>query len=414
MSTDPPLILTLLWIAWATQAVLSTHVVWFFSLRVRGRSRPVPDHDHPHAAVIMPVKGRDEYLQQTVEMLCRQDYDDYRVVIVVESQDDPAYAVVRDTLARFVDRRSDLLVSGTPVADEGPKTHNQICAMDHLLPDADDRDVWVFADSDAVPDNTWLTRMISPLCRKGRYGVTTGYRWLIPQDGDTANFWTQMASVINSSVACMFGQTWRNHAWGGSMALRVELARRGDLRNRFVGVLCEDYVLDRMARELGEKVRFVPQGLIASQARFTRRSLFEFAHRQYLFTRVYRPGLYWTALGLMLLYMAGFVSAWSYLAWVVLTQQPAIMIGFPAVMVLSVLVANHLRAWRRRCAIRHVFDEPVLDQLRAAMRWDRWGTVVWMTLHLLLVLRALCGRRLTWRGTRYRIPAPNRTQRLEG
>ena len=87
MSADPPLILSLLWLAWVVQVVYSAFTVRWFSKRVVAPRRGLPQHDQPHAAIVMPVKGLDENLESTVETLCNQDYDDYRVVIVVESQD---------------------------------------------------------------------------------------------------------------------------------------------------------------------------------------------------------------------------------------------------------------------------------------------------------------------------------------
>ena len=57
-----------------------------------------------------------------------------------------------------------------------------------------------------------------------------------PNAAGHSRLWSHLASVINSSVACLAGKDEWTHAWGGSMALRVEIARRGDLRGLWRGL----------------------------------------------------------------------------------------------------------------------------------------------------------------------------------
>jgi hypothetical protein len=289
--------------------------------------------------------------------------------------------------------------------------HNQLYALGRLDPDAGDKEVWVFADSDAVPDREWLRAMVGPLQADHLYGATTGYRWLVPDPAAPSRFWTGIASVVNSSVACCLWRRSFAKAWGGSMAVRVDVARRGNLRGRLRGAITDDYPLTRMCIDLERKVYFVPRCLIPTPAAFSFATLWNFAHRQYLITRVYMPGLYCSVLAAMALFMAGFVSSWACLLAACFGYQGIGGWIWPLVAIVAVAGAHQWRALLRRRLIRRQFDDAIAGRLRIAMLLDAWSTPLWMVLHLLFVLRAGIGRTMTWRGIRYRLMGPQKIAR---
>jgi len=170
-----------------------------------------------------------------------------------------------------------------------------------------------------------------------------------------------------------------------------------------------------MCRELGLKIRFVPQCLVPTPTSLGFAGLWNFGHRQYLITRVYTPGLYAAALAFTTLYVAGFLSAWGWLlAWLV-TDAGARYDWTVAGAVSAIAVvawANGRRAQARRRVVSRAFQPVVQAQLRPALRWDRWGTPVWMAMHWLLMVRAVLGRTMVWRGIRYRLRGPRRIARL--
>lgn len=409
------LVLGLLWTAWAVQALLCAGQVAWFARRL-GRPPKTYDRYRPRAWVIVPFKGIDEDLPSSVAALCTQEYPNYRLIFVLESAQDPAYPVIRRESARFPRQPCEIVFAAASPPRQGQKTHNQLAALRHIEARCGDDDVWVFADSDAVPDRHWLAAMVGPLGSSDRYGITTGYRWLVPASaqGKKPPLAATLASVMNSSVACLLGRPWTNFAWGGSMALRVQVARRGRLIERLQGALTDDYPLSRLCRQLKLKIRFVPQCLVASPCRFSFRELWNFGHRQYLITRVYTPGLYAAALAFTSLYVGGFATAWAWLLLHLKVQpwwSPAGWLApLPAIAVTA--WANGRRHDARRRAVSRAFTSELQQQLTAALRWDRWATPVWMTLHWLLVLRALLGRTMTWRGIRYRLLGPQRVERL--
>lgn len=412
MSFTASVILVLLWFAWVVQAMVSILAVRKMSRRGDESGRSTYLKRYPLATVIVPFKGADPSLPKTIRALLAQDYPDHRLLLVVDSTNDPAYPVLVQATQACESSRVEVLVAGLTGPHEGQKVHNQLHAIDHLESGASEDDVWVFADSDAVPEPHWLGELIGPLHKKGT-GLSTGYRWLVPADGLRASIWCHLASVMNSSVACLFGRDAFNHAWGGSMALRVETARRGELRRRLVGALCDDYQFTRMVSDLNLRISFVPLCLVVTPVEFNLAGLINFAHRQYLLTRVYAPKLFLTALGLTGLYVAGFLSAWVSLI-MALYSNSGLVWTRPAVAILLVALANQFRASVRRRAIRAVFGDTMLERLKVTLRYDRWATALWMTLHFLLVLRSAIGRRMRWRGMDYRLLGPQRVEHMTG
>ncbi|MFA9476844.1 glycosyltransferase [Phycisphaerales bacterium AB-hyl4] len=410
--------LILLWIGWATQAVVSV-----IQVRKYGRLLQRPRREkymayRPRAAVIVPFKGVEAALANNIRSLCQQHYPEYRLVFVVESADDPAYPVLKKAVAADTGRTIDLLIADRADPTVGQKVHNQLVALAHLERVGSEHEVLVFADSDAVPGPEWLDDLVGPLV-KPEVGVTTGYRWLVPE-ADASDpvgkptIWAKLASVMNSSVACFAVIPMFHLAWGGSMALRVDTAREGDLVGSLRGCITDDYPLSQLSKRVGKRVYFVPRCLIASPVNFSRDELINFAHRQYLITRVYAPWLYVGAVTLPLLYILSFVTAWAAVAAGLLNVewlQPETWWAAVGAIV-TVTVANHIRATYRKRVVRYAFGQAMADRLRSTLRLDRWATVVWMTLHWLLIIRAGVGRTMRWRGIAYEIRGPQNVRRL--
>ena len=234
---------TALWAMWALQSLWCLMEV----RRFRGRERRWAEKMRctgwaqrafePRAVLIVPVKGADSHLHDHAEFFLSQRYrGGYRAVFVVESESDPAYGVLKDLESRPRCGVPVLvLVSG--VAERGgQKVHNQLCALRRLLPEDE---VVVFADIDIATGRHWLRHLVRPLAKE-HVGGTTGYRWLIP----SANLASRLASIINASVATLLGVPWRNHAWGGSMAIRRSVMEESKLLQLMDGALSDDYHLN--------------------------------------------------------------------------------------------------------------------------------------------------------------------------
>jgi hypothetical protein len=185
------------------------------------------------------------------------------------------------------------------------------------------------------------------------------------------------------------------------------------LRGKLQGALCDDYQFTRLCSELGLRVYFVPRCLVATPVHYTLGQLVNFGHRQYLLTRVYAPGVVVAALLILTLYVAGFFSALLALAWWAIREPGAHRWAWPAAALALALLGDQCRAGFRRRVVARAFGEEGLSRLRATLRYDRFATPLWMTLHWLIVVRSAFGRRMRWRGILYRLDGPQQCERLD-
>lgn len=409
-------VLIALWMAWVLQALLSAWQWRLFAGRFVHEQESNTDKPQPTAAIIVPFKGVDLDMETTIARLCTLDYPAYELLLVVDSAQDPAYPLLQREIARHPHIPSQILIAGQAGMNEGQKVHNQLFAIDHLLArqgQPDQPEVWVFADSDAIPDPQWLANMVWPLFRRN-VGMTTGYRWLEPVDRPGSSWlWSSIASVINSSVIGFFRNNDYSHAWGGSMALLARVAIEGDLRGHLTGALCDDYQFTRMIRRMGMRLYFVRYCLVATPVAFDRHSMMNFAHRQYLLTRVYAPKLFYGVLSIVSLYTLANLSAWAAMIALLMHYPGAWYFwGIPAITIVHVMFWNHIRATQRKLAARRALGDDAVRRMGRVWIIDRWFTWVWMLVHLVIILRSSYGRTMCWRGIYYRLYGPQKVERM--
>ncbi len=399
-------------IAWGAQAVLAMVAQRKLAKQAKNPQTERFAAYRPTAALIVPFKGVEPALQGNLQSLFTQDYPDYRVMLVVEDESDTAYPLLVDAMAQHPGRQADIVFAGVAGPNEGQKVHNLLAALEKLKQDDAGEEVWVFADSDAVPGANWMSELVGPLLQD-RTAVTTGFRWLIPQaaeGADAPSFASKIASILNSSTTGMIRNESFTHAWGGSMAMRVSTAVEADLVGRWRGAISDDYQVTRMCRELGRRVYFVPECLVASPVDYDFSGLRDFAYRQYVITRIHAPFVFLAALFINSLYFLGIASALTLLIQASTRHHVHFAIG---VFVL-VFVANQVRAGFRRSVVRAALGEEVANQLQATLILDRWATPVWLGINWVLLVRAIFGRTIWWRDIRYRMNGPQDIERLDG
>src|SRR5215510_5272578 len=152
---------TLIAILLLIQCIVALASVLRFALYCRRMRLARSSRYQPKSVVIVPCKGLEPGLEENIRAYLVQNYRDYEVIFVTESESDPAYGV----LSRLVkqNRRASWLVVAGEAQDCGQKVHNLISAIEML--DSIDRraEVLVFADSDAHPSREWLSELVAPL-----------------------------------------------------------------------------------------------------------------------------------------------------------------------------------------------------------------------------------------------------------
>ncbi|MBO0733039.1 MAG: glycosyltransferase, partial [Methylocapsa sp.] len=156
---------------WIALALFNTLTAWRY-----GRDLPFAEIPQatPFAAVIVAIKGASDASRAFFRRLRDQDYPSYRIIAAIESEEDPAAAMLAEE-RELPGAPLDIVIAGQSKRT-GQKVWNLLAALSALEP----RDeLAVFADADTLPALLWLSRLVASLINPGREAVT-GYRWIIP------------------------------------------------------------------------------------------------------------------------------------------------------------------------------------------------------------------------------------------
>ncbi|MDD5327974.1 MAG: glycosyltransferase family 2 protein [Phycisphaerae bacterium] len=378
----------------------------------------------PRTALIVPCKGLDPNFRQNIASFFNQDYENYLLWFVVADKTDPAYAVLcelKDSLGKTSKARDiQVLVAGFAQSCS-QKIHNLLHCCQRIDSDVE---ALAFADSDICIRSDWLSQIVHPL-RYTKTGATTGYRWYVPKKNNLASI---ALSSVNAKIAQLLGNSIFNQAWGGSMAIRVDVFKQLGLDKIWPKTLSDDLSLSYAVKKARKKVVFVPACLVASYESTTWRKLFEFGRRQFLITRVSNPKTWWFGLFSSLYSILGLWGG-AALAIYAATKLPATNYNSPItnyqfLIIVAVPIlfftAQFIRAiLRQKMAYKLLHFEqratPALSKvegsngprtMRVAGVADILLFWLWSPLLLLLIISSAFGRTITWRGIRYKLLGP--------
>jgi ceramide glucosyltransferase len=344
-------------------------------------------------ALIIPVKGISENFPRFMEFVMGQDYTDYHVIFVVESEIDLAYEAIKQRINGS--KNAQIIVAGKAV-NSGQKVHNQLAAFKIL--NKDDKIV-ALADGDLVSSEHWLSCLTTPL-NQGRSDFTTGYRWFIPENKKLPN---RIIALIGTAIEPLLGPGWRMCLWGGSMAMTRDVFDELDIPKNLEGSVNDDVRITQIAKKAGKRMRYVRTVVALTNVDFTWTSLLEFGRRQYFQIRVYQPFIWLRALMIPLLHLVSFS-----ICIIRLTQGDLIIIGY----ILAAIVLNSFRTKARRTYLKKRFPDGEADMLDKIVKESWWMDVVTNAVHLIIVLSSACGRHITWAGIRYKVTGPQKTEIL--
>jgi len=356
----------------------------------------------PRTVLIVPYKGLDSAFQKNVASFFNQDYENYLLWFVVADKSDPAY----DELCKLknqLSQSSKALNVQVLAAGQGhscsQKLHNLLYCYERI---GDDVEVLAFADSDACVRSDWLSHIVYPL-RQAKNGAASGYRWFVPKKNNLASL---ALSAANAKIAQLLGNTRFNQAWGGSMAIRVDVFRQLGLDKIWPKALSDDLSLSFAVKKAGMKVAFVPACLVASYEYTTWLKLFEFGRRQFLITRIYAPRTWWFGLCSGLYSVLG-LWAGAALAVYATTVGEKNLPLFTAVPILF-FASQMSRAILRQRMISQLlnYDWPKMKVACAADILFFW---LWSLLMLFFIISSAFGRTIQWRGIRYKLLGPTET-----
>ena len=362
----------------------------------------------PGTALIVPCKGLDTAFEKNISSFYKLEYENYLLVFVVEDTSDPAHEQLLRIKDKLLDnsqaKNAQILVAGITKGCS-QKLHNMLFAYKHI---GDEVEVLAFADSDVCIRPDWLAHLVYPLRKPKsntqKIGASSGYRLFIPQKNNLA---TLTLSSINAKVAQLLGDTHFNQAWGGSMAIRVDIFRQLELDKIWTTAISDDLTLSGAVKKAGLHVAFVPACLVASYEQTTWAKLFEFARRQFLITRVTTACTWWFGLFCSLFAVLGF---WGTAAMAIYCFKNGQGDWQIFAITSAIFLAGQLcRSILRQKLIRELLAADA-DKMRVAARADIAGSPVWSLIMLILIISSAFGRTITWRKKRYKLLSATETQ----
>ena len=353
----------------------------------------------PFVSVIVPCRGLEAGLEKNLSALFEQNFPAYEILFVADSEKDEAVKIIEKVSGESARRAKSKLVISGKTKNESQKVHN---LREAVLKVSAEAEIFVFVDSDARPGKDWLKNLIAPL-ENEKIGAATGYRWFISKK---INFASEMRSVWNASIASALGANPEsNFCWGGSMAMRRQTFEALRMREKWRGVLSDDFAVTRAMKEANLPIYFVPQALTASVADCSFGELFEFTTRQMKITRVYAPHLWKQSLAGAFLFNLVFV--WG-ISIVVFSPANAVSFWFALVSLFLISAFSTGKAWLRLNAAKLILKDYEKDLKRQF--WAQ--NTLWIfspALFLYNSVAALFSRKILWRGIAYELKSPDKT-----
>jgi cellulose synthase/poly-beta-1,6-N-acetylglucosamine synthase-like glycosyltransferase len=234
--------------------------------------------------LVLPATGRLPGLEDLLAALTAQSLRPHRLIVAVESLEDPAYRRVSALVDRYLELNIELVVAGLSEL-RSQKCTNLLGALARL--DIDDTYI-VLLDADIRPQPWWLAALVAPLAT-GRADIVNGYRWPVPQ---ALSLGIALAAGIDRAIAVLPRPPQTRLMWGGSIALTRHALETLDLPKTIGRTLTEDLPIGDRAAEAGLKVltRRAIRAPTPLGGRFG--DLWRFGRRQYQLIRLYRRGLW--------------------------------------------------------------------------------------------------------------------------
>lgn len=361
-------------------------------------SRTIQDDLLPKAAVILCLRGSDPFLLDCLRALLNQNYPQYELRIIVDSREDPAWAIVTQMLENQAETHLQVNPLMTPRETCSLKCSALIQAVSEL---DDSFKVVALVDADTVVHRDWLRELVSPLANS-RVGATTGNRWYMPNRGQ----WGSLIRYLWNAAAVMQMYI-HNIPWGGTLAIKTELIHQTQLLEKWGQSLCEDVPLYCVLQKQGLHIQFVPSLIMVNREECNLPNFLIWVKRQMLLVWLYHPrwwamishGLLTTLILFLaeVLLLAGLLTRqWNAVAWL---GGGLIVYMVSLVLLLLILEESVRKVIRARSEPTIQFSATMIAKILMAISLTQLVCAV-------ALVSAMFMRNVEWRGITYQIKDP--------
>jgi len=222
-------------------------------------------------SILKPLAGLDEGLEENLRSYFEQDYPEFEILFAARHESDSAVAVVRALLAQYPAVHARLIITGEP-----PYAHAKVFSLKCMFDQAR-HDLIAMADSDVRVGRDFCRHLAAEFEEERLGLVTCPYRAVAGN-----SLWSRLEAIgmntdFHAGIFTAVMMEGVKFAVGPTIvARRSVLLALGGIE-RVKDYLAEDYMLGRIASELGFEVRlssYIVEHRIGSE-----RMRANFAHR---------------------------------------------------------------------------------------------------------------------------------------
>ncbi|MDG1895563.1 MAG: glycosyltransferase family 2 protein [Fuerstiella sp.] len=369
--------------------ILALQVKWTYQFLRLYRSPAVSTERiaYPHVGIIMSLRGADPFLERCLRGLMSLDYPSHEIRIVIDSEIDPAFAIV-DRVRREMGAEN-VVLEILDVCQHTSSLKNS-ALVQGINGCSEQCEVYAWIDADTVPDPGWLRSLVAPL-QEESVGAACGIRWYSPPTTTVANYVRHLwnSAAVLQMVALGIG-------WGGAFAIRKSVYEELKLEQKWERALFEDTLASNELLLRGQRIVFVTACTMPNAESATMKWCTNFVTRQLQGLRYYHSA--WRqVLGFGLFSGAVLVCNISIVP-LALMNQDFTSAGICSVMVLAfgLLMRNMEREVDLLLGDRAIGNgsRPLMLALAAPIT---------QIVHLVALVRAYLQNNVKWRGIHYRV-----------
>ncbi|WP_066423929.1 glycosyltransferase family 2 protein [Anabaena sp. 4-3] len=260
--------------------VIQVCSVLLFLWCLNSRPQNLPDEQLPKTAVLLCLRGADPFLSDCLRSLLKQNYPQYDLKLLIDSEQDPAWQVVSDTINEL--RATNFQISHLRTVR--PTCSLKCSSLIQAVSELDESyKVVALVDADTIVHPNWLRELVSPLTHP-KVGATTGNRWYVP----TGKYWGSLVRYI-WNVSAIVQMYLYGIPWGGTLAVKTEVIQQTGLLEKWGQALGEDTMIRSVLSKHNLRVKFVPSLMMLNQEETDLPSLRYWLQRQLMASRLYHP-----------------------------------------------------------------------------------------------------------------------------
>ena len=380
-------------------ALINLLVAGRFYILVRyGKSPALPIDQQEEAVVILAVRGCDPTLKRTVTGLLKQNFRDYRIIVIIDNREDPAWKVLQQIKYEYdPENIMTLQVMDAPRPNCSLKCNSIIGAVESLPVET----TWLaFVDADVDVYADWLADLLGPLSNP-KNCVSTGNQWFEPEDRRSIG--ALIRSIWNAGA--IVPSVLLEHPWAGSMGVRYEDVIVSTLIDDWKTSIVDDGPMTKFAKQMSGNVFVVPKLMMVNREDCTKEFAVTWISRMLTWSRLYESTFWITMVhavisgGLVICLITSAILS-------ILTLNLFSLLSN----VLTFVIASAMLAggyWIVREAVSASLLQRGLPRLKPLSSKDWLQLATWMgpiqLIYLYSCIKAKRAQKISWRGVEYQL-----------